>query len=291
MISWTRPRASGSSTKQILSLLKSIDARLGRIEKQGQKLGGGQTQFQNTPSSSSTQTPVIQGSWKFKYPSSFKSSSKYGKVSEEGLVLTGELYFDRSHPVGLYSSYHSKHDYYFSNLAPQWVTNYPSGSSRNLLPQLVFNDMKELNLNSGIYSLTTQYNASEGNTTQDAAIIIGEIEFHSSGYAIAEGADWDRLLNNQRQTQRQYFRGVREVATWQSHKISSSWEDGDELKFKIDTNENTIVFQKGNTPTKTFKNVLAFTNNPKYPEHLRAFAYCGWTKSTEDDGVKLTIIP
>jgi len=25
------------------------------------------------------------------------------------------------------------------------------------------------------------------------------------------------------------------------------WEDGDELKFKIDTNENTIVFQKGDT--------------------------------------------
>ena len=40
-----------------------------------------------------------------------------------------------------------------------------------------------------------------GKLYQDAAIIIGEMEFHSKGYAIAEGADWDRLLNNQRQTQ------------------------------------------------------------------------------------------
>ena len=117
------------------------------------------------------------------------------------------------------------------------------------------------------------------------------MEFHSSGYAIAEGVDWDRLLNNQRQTQLPYSRGLRGVATWQSRKISEPWEGGEELKFKIDTNENTIVFQKGNTPAKTLWNVLAFTNNPKYPEYLRAFAYCGRRKGTGEVDVKLTIIP
>ena len=175
---------------------------------------------------------------------------------------------------------------------------YNGGSStRNLLAQLVFNDKAELNHKSGIYSLTIKYNVSSGNTTQDAAIIIGEMEFHSSGCVIAEGADWDRLLNNQRQLQLPYSRGARGVATWQSRKISEPWEDNDELKFKIDTNENTIFFQKGNTPAKTFWNVLAFSNNPKYPEYLCVFAYCGGRHESgtkpgnEVVDTKLTIIP
>ena len=180
-------------------------------------------------------------------------------------------------------------------MTPIWLNDNSNGSggTRNLLAQLVFNDEAELNHKSGIYTLTIKYNVSSGNTTQDAAIIIGEMEFHSSGYAIAEGADWDRLLNNHRQTQLPYSRGARGVATWQSRKISEPWEDGDELKFKIDTNENTIVFQKSNTPAKTFWNVLAFTNNAKYPEYLRAFAYCG-RKGTGGEvkvDVKLAIIP
>ena len=222
--------AEGSVNEQILTVLRSIDARLGRIERQGQQLGGSrQPQLRLRDASSSTTSSTILGSWKF------KTNSKYSfvKVDEEGLVLIGYHFNNNngSHPARhLNQSLTS-----FDGMAPKWV-NDSNWGTRNVLAQLVFNDKAELNHKSGIYTLTIKYNKSSGNSNQDAAIIIGEMEFHSSGLAIAEGADWDRLLNNQRQTQLPYSRGARGVATWQSRKISEPWEDGDELKFKIDTN-------------------------------------------------------
>jgi hypothetical protein len=104
--------------------------------------------------------------------------------------------------------------------------------------------------------LVLQYNEFENNLCQDAGIIVGEMEFNSTGYALAEGADWDKLLNNQRQTQLPYSRGARGVSTWSVRKISEPWNDGDLIKIKIDTNESTLVFQNGDTPVKTFWNVL-----------------------------------
>jgi len=321
--------AEGSVNEQILAVLRSIDARLGRIERQGQ-LGSRQPQSNRLRDASSSTIPIVPGSWKFKYSSSLESSLKsihdqrhgnsrrarapppvptsaFGKVSEEGLVLIGEEYVGPSSSAGLFTRgfihpaggrgqswtdglYSGISD---SDMTPRWVNDLSESNfgTRNLLARLVFNDKKELDHKSGIYTLTIKYNVSLGNNDQDAAIIIGEMEFHSEGHAIAEGADWDRLLNNQRQTQLPYSRGARGVATWQSRKISEQWVDGDELKFKIDTNENTIVFRKGNKPAKTFWNVLAFTNNPKYPEYLHAFAYCGGPKGTKEIDVKLTIIP
>ena len=319
--------AEGNVNEQILAVLRSIDARLGRIERQGQHLGGRQPKSSRLQGASSSTTPIVPGSWKFEYSSSSESALKtmtrriyqngdwinstptsaFGKVSKEGLVLIGEEYVGPSSSAGLYTRGfihpaggrgQSWTDGLYSGISesdmtPRWVNDLSESNfgTRNLLAQLVFNDKSELNHKSGIYSLTIKYNASSGNYAQDAAIIIGEMEFHSEGHTIAEGADWDRLLNNQRQTQLPYSRGARGVATWQSRKISEQWVDGDELKFKIDTNENTIVFQKGNTPEKTFWNVLAFTNNVKYPEYLRAYAYCGAVKGTKEVDVKLTIIP
>ena len=80
------------------------------------------------------------------------------------------------------------------------------------------------------------------------------------------------------------------ISTWSPRKISEPWGNGVELRFKIDTNENTIVFQKGDSLAKTFWNILAFTNNPKYPEYLCLFAYCGHPNEQSID-VKLTMIP
>ena len=103
--------AEGSVNEQILTVLRSIDARLGRIERQGQQLGGRQPQSSRLrDASSSTTTPIVPGSWKFKYSSSLASSLKllhqanlsqfnyngpkdlptsaYGEVDEDGLVLT-----------------------------------------------------------------------------------------------------------------------------------------------------------------------------------------------------------
>ena len=218
-------------------------------------------------------------------------TSAFGKIDKEGLVLTGESYLcvqDTYHPARKQSGYGQP----VENVA-LWA-NESWSDSRNLLTQLVFNGKAELMHKSGIYSLVIKYNGSPGIHNQDAAIIVGEMEFHSKGYVMAEGADWDRLLNNQRQTQLPYSHGARGVSTWMSRKISEPWEDGTELRFKIDTNENTIVFQKGNAPAKTFWNALAFTNNPKYPEFLRAFAYCGaWEEAYVNNpiDVKLTIKP
>ena len=102
--------AEGSVNEQILTVLRSIDARLGRIERQGQQLGGRQPQSSRLrDASSSTHTSINPGSWKFKYSSSLESSLKsiksihdqrhglsaknhpiptsaYGKVDEEGLI-------------------------------------------------------------------------------------------------------------------------------------------------------------------------------------------------------------
>jgi len=276
--------AEGSVNEQILTVLRSIDARLGRIERQGQQLGGRQP-LSRLRDASSTTTSIVTGSWKF------KTNTKYSfvKVDEEGLVLIG---YHFNNPLGSHPArHHNQSLTSFDSMAPKWVNDSNSSGTRNVLAQLVFNDKAELNHKSGIYTLTIKYNVLSRSSNQDAAIIIGEMEFHSSGYALAEGADWDRLLNNYRPTQLPYSRGARGVATWQIRKISEQWVDGDELKFKIDTNENTIVFQKGNTPAKTFWNVLAFTNNVKYPEYLRAFAYCGATDGTKEIDVKLTITP
>lgn len=158
-----------------------------------------------------------------------------------------------------------------------------TGRVRLLIPQIRFNGKENIMHKSGIYSLTIKYNNSNNVTSctakagskQEAGIIIGEISFDSNGYVTAEGADWDRLLNGQRQTQLPYAHGARGQPTWLSRKISEPWNDGVELKFRIDTNENTIVFQKGNTPKKVFWNILSFTNNRTYPEFLKVFAYCG----------------
>lgn len=64
---------------------------------------------------------------------------------------------------------------------------------------------------------------------------------------------------------------------WLRRKVSEPWKDGDEIKIRVDPNENTIVFnvKKGNMPEKVFWNVLAFSNNSKNPDFIRLYAYCG----------------
>mmetsp|Transcript_8256 Transcript_8256/g.12700 ORF Transcript_8256/g.12700 Transcript_8256/m.12700 type:complete len:110 (-) Transcript_8256:31-360(-) len=50
---------------------------------------------------------------------------------------------------------------------------------------------------------------------------------------------------------------------WAERKISEPWKTDDVLTFKVDINENDIVFQKEGASEETFWNVLAFTNNRK----------------------------
>jgi hypothetical protein len=136
--------------------------------------------------------------------------------------------------------------------------------------------------------------------TAEAGIIIGGIEFNNTGNVNAEGADWDRVLAGQRQTQLPYSHGARGVSLWMNRKISEPWEDGDVLRFKVDVKENTVVFQKGDMPRKVLWNVLQFSNQPDNPDfvHLRAFCIynsCGHSAiipppAQQPGALKLTII-
>lgn len=282
-------------------LLKSIDARLGRIEKHKQAASEGRGLYGRSLSSRPSRSQLVTGSWKFvesddierEQASQAKSieerqksrvvgyrmsvPSSFGRIDCEGLSLVGESFPQRSghrhHPSTVYQS--------SDTYTPEWSTN-----NCRLLPQLVFDTKVELGQKTGIYSLAVKF--SKTDDAQDAGIIVGEMEFNDKGYVMAEGADWDRLLNNQRQTMLPYANGARGVPIWLRRKLTEPWEDGDVLKFRIDTNENTVVFQRGDMPEKALRNVLAFTNNRQHPEFLRAFAYCG--SFSENLDVKLTIV-
>ena len=87
---------------------------------------------------------------------------------------------------------------------------------------------------------------------------------------MAKGADWGKQLANEKQTQL-----PNGEENWSRCKISQPWQDWDMIKIRVDTDTNTVVFQRGyNTLKKTFRNILTFTSSPKYPDSLRAFAYC-----------------
>lgn len=165
-----------------------------------------------------------------------------------------------------------RHDPSTPSPPPWWYTQ------KSRLPKLLFNDGALLQ-KSGIYSLSLRFNKTGGMTrhTVDyrSAIIIGNIEFNMDGYVTAEGADWEKLMCGQRQTSLPYSFGARGIPHWRSQKISEPWVDGDVLKFTIDVNENTIVFQKGNMPKKALCNVLCFTNNRMDPDfvHLHAYSF------------------
>jgi len=223
----------------------------------------------------------------------------FGLIEDDGLVLLGEKFppppfrghdnsiFPSQQPEGCITGY----------LQPAWSGGVSNLPVHDLLPVLAFNGETELKQKSGIFSLTVTHNCSTTNTDryppnleQEAAIIVGQIAFSNDGCAMAEGADWDRLLSNQRQTQLPYSHGARGLPQWQSRKISEPWEDGVELTFRIDNNENTIVYKKGDTPEKVFWNTLAFTNNRNFPDFLRVFAYCGGGGKVEDLDMKLTFL-
>lgn len=287
------------------TLLQSIDRRLGRIERQDQ----GNSRMQGRGRAQLPIQSVQEGTWKFaESPEtvrqrelyqkevktlsnwsdnrSLESYGSFGKVDSEGLVLLNESYPLRGY-FSMSSNFHQCQDI----SPPPWSGN---NTVRRLLPHLLFNNKGELNLKSGVYLLTIKFSSCKKNDpSNEAGIIIGEMEFNNRGYAMAQGADWERLLNNQRQTQLPYANGARGVATWIRRKICEPWEDDDVLKFTIDTNENTVVFQRGNTPKRVFWNVLAFTNNRVYPEFLHVHAYCGGRagqKPNPPDTMKLTII-
>lgn len=72
--------------------------------------------------------------------------------------------------------------------------------AKSILVELVHNDQTELRRKSGIYCLVVRYNTGGATAKGEAGFVIGEIEFNSNGWAWAEGADWDTLLDGKRQS-------------------------------------------------------------------------------------------
>ena len=125
-------------------------------------------------------------------------------------------------------------------------------------------------------SIDNPFDAANKEYTTEAAIVIGRIEFNSDGKGYAEGADWERLLSDQRQIQLPYSHGARGLPIWRAHKLSEPWKDDDGLTFKVDVERNTIVYKKTGAPQITLWNVLQFTNNPTSPETVSALAFYGY---------------
>lgn len=171
---------------------------------------------------------------------------------------------------------------------PLWSAS-AKKSVRSLLPQLAINGESVIALDSGMYYLTVKYEAEQSASPVEAAVVIGEIAFDNTGSVLAPGAKWKNLLNGGKQN-----RGNK--PKWYCSKLSEPWTTGDVLRFKIDTNTNTVVYTLtaiGDKEAKAgwrFENVLTFTNVPTYPKELRAFAYCGRKGKISPSAVKLTIV-
>ncbi|CAB9523418.1 expressed unknown protein [Seminavis robusta] len=292
-------KAQNSALATQTSLLRSIDARLGRIENLG-RTGSNNGRRGRGAASTGRLERVVTGSWKFvesqeakrkresfeRHPSFhcslIPSFPMFAGIDNTGLVIQARPYPTTGNmSEGMSILFGDDHGLYTSHIieSPAWTTDH---GQRSLLPELVFNNDPKVKLKSGIYCLQVRYkNATETTATLptptriEAGIIVGEIEFNSNGTVMAQGADWDRLLDSKRQTQLPYSHGARGVPTWSRRKISEPWLDGEVLKFRIDTNESTIVFQREGPPEKLFWNVLAFTNNRQFPDFLRLYAFCG----------------
>ena len=199
--------------------LGSIDTRLGCIERQASSIdSSSQRQWRQYLSA---EDPVVAGSWKFvesqgenreqknaqsslsakdlikmrmrKKAERSMQTGSFGVPDSEGLVLKGLEFPERTIHPNVDWNLNSTSVFFFF-LPPTWSDTH--GYVRNHLPQIMFNDKAELCEKSGIYSMTIKYNKQNPTpgSNLDAAIIIGETEFHNLGFAVAEGADWDRLL-------------------------------------------------------------------------------------------------
>jgi len=196
--------------------------------------------------------------------------SLFGKSNPTADVLSGDSFgkcWDRMrNPV----------DQYGKLKPPKWSTLDKKKSIRTYLPKLAIGGETQIKLNTGIYYLTIKYSNDQIAEDNEAAIIIGEISFDNRGHVLACGADFDKLLKGKNS-------GAGDNPdTWFSSKVSSApWNDGDRLRFKIDTNENSISYHNVTSGEKktTLPNVLSYTNNNKGSsdnnKSIEVFAYCG----------------
>jgi len=152
-------------------------------------------------------------------------------------------------------------------IAPKWSAE-GAPSVRSLLPKIELGGKAGIQVNTGTYYLTVQYNNQEDAWGVESAIIIGDISFDNRGHVLACGTDFEKLAKNKG--------GVNDKPDkWYSMKVSASpWNDGDKLRFKIDTNDKTISYHNVTSGSKkVLRNVLSYTNKDDKP--IEVLAYCG----------------
>lgn len=224
-----------------------------------------------------------------------KEDALFGQVSASSVSDDDEQAELKGDSFGQYwDRMRSQVDQYGKLKAPKWSTLGKS-SVRSYLPRLSIGGKTQIKLKSGIYYLTMTYenpSAKNNNVNVDdskeieAAIIIGEIAFDCRGHVLAPGADWAKIFAGETQLQPSPAGKAGGKLKWHSSKISEPWKNGDTLKFKIDTHENTVGFTLKGPDDKEvrtgwmFTNVLSFTNNRTYPDYLQVLAYCGGTSSS-----------
>jgi len=211
--------------------------------------------------------------------------------------------------------------------APKWATIVATDSEmkkkanvRSFLPLLALDGDTKIKLpnskskakastgsatnNGGVHYLTMKYeNGQIKNKDIEAAVIVGEIMFDSTGMVLAQGADWKKLFAGKLQLKAQSTSN--KMKKWYSHKVSDPWKDGDTLTFKLDLPKNTIGYTiRGASDNKVrsgwmFTNVLAYTNNRVSPNYLQLFAYVGGKQSLQNasknkasqyENVKFTVV-
>jgi len=176
--------------------------------------------------------------------------------------------------------------------APKWATK-GKGSVRTYLPMLSIDGKTKIDLRTGIYYLTVKYETTKSSEPVEAGIIIGELSFDNNGSVLAPGAKLKQLLTGERQKESRVAKGKQK---WYSTVVSEPWRNGDIVRFKIDTNTNSITYTLSSGASKKikagwrFENVLSFTSVPTYRNNIRVFAYCGMCSSSTLPSAKLTIV-
>jgi len=210
--------------------------------------------------------------------------SLFGKVS--GNDLEGDCFGAK------WGKMRNRVDQYGKLKAPKWATK-GKGSVRSYIPMLSIDGKTKIDLRTGIYYLTVKYEATKSSEPVEAGIIIGELSFDNNGSVLAPGAKLKQLLTGEKQKEP---RVANNKQKWYSSVVSEPWQNGDIVRFKIDTNTNSITYTLSSGASKKikagwrFENVLSFTSVPTYRKDIRVFAYCGMCSSSTLPSAKLTIV-
>jgi len=188
----------------------------------------------------------------------------FGKITSHNHILVGDLLGSSWKQMGNLNS-KGKH------IAPKY-SEAGNPSVRAVLPHLVIDGTNGMKRNTGVYYLAVKYSNDGVGLDAEAGIIIGEIAFDNKGQALALGAPLDKI-------EKETYDG-KSWNTWVSTRLSAlPWMDGNILRFKVDTNTNTISFWDEMSCKKhVYPGALKYANQDN--DIVKIFAYVGAKPAT-----------